>query len=50
MIQKGKNGKKEITYQIITNEDKEVIKKKKISEKIIVKSKAKIIITKAKKK
>ena len=46
VIQKGKNGKKEITYQITRNESKEVVEKKKLSEKILVKPINKIVATK----
>ena len=50
VIQKGKNGKKEITYQITRNESKEVVEKKKLSEKILVKPTPKIVATKSRKK
>ena len=50
VIQKGKNGKKEITYQITRNENKEVVEKKKLSEKILVKPINKIVATKSKKR
>lgn len=50
VIQKGKNGKKEITYQITRNESKEVVEKKKLSEKILVKPTPKIVSTKSRKK
>ena len=44
-IEKEKNGKKEITYKITKNENNKVVKKKKVSEKTLVKKVDKIVYT-----
>ena len=49
IIQKGKNGKKKITKEIIIDENNNITNEKVIKEKIITKPRNKIVITKNKK-
>ena len=49
IIQKGKNGKKKITKEIIIDENNNITNEKVIKEEIITKPRNKIVITKNKK-
>lgn len=50
VLQKGKNGKRKITKEVIKNEQGEVLEEKTIKKEIVTKAKPKIVVTKDKKK